>query len=200
MTIIFSRVWFVAALILLSLFLVRPGAGNYSKVLHVTLPIAGLGCAVATGNAGGYFARYVSMWVTIKATKRGLGEAEINRRPDGRYRGFPSTHTASAVFGASGLVQTCLREAPIVKTAVVVAAAFTGASRIETEHHTTWQVLAGTIWALAFERGLRRGSRGRRKFEKYWGQSRPWRLSAMTATRTWAKKRLFRPFETDQIK
>lgn len=125
--------------------------------LQVTLPLAGFGCAVATGNISGYFTRYATMWATVHTAKRSLGGTKLNQRPRGGGKGFPSGHTASAVFGASSLVHACLSNAPVLKTIVVVGAAYTGSSRIEAGKHNIWQVLAGALLALAFERGFRRG-------------------------------------------
>lgn len=146
----------LAAFLVLTLVATRPDAESYGTTLQVTLPLAGLGCAAASGSLPSYLLRYGGLWVSVKASKRGLGDAEINRRPSGGYRGFPSGHTASAVFGASSLVHACLEHAPLLKTAIVLGAGFSGASRIEAGRHTIWQVLAGAILALAFERGLRR--------------------------------------------
>lgn len=129
---------------------------RFGDTLQVVLPLAGFGCAVASGNWSGYFGRFAALWVTVHASKRGLGMARIAQRPNGHYRGMPSGHTAAATFGASALVHSCLQNAPVLKTIVVLGAAYTAGSRIEADKHDIWQVLAGALLAIAFERGLRR--------------------------------------------
>ena len=123
--------------------------------LQVALPLAGFGCAIASGSWSGYFGRFAALWVTVHVSKKGLGKASISRRPSGRYRGMPSGDTAAATFGASALVHSCLQNAPILKTMVVLGAAYTAGSRIEAGKHDIWQVLAGALLAISFERGLR---------------------------------------------
>ncbi len=172
------RTTWVAVFLIVSLGFVRPGAHGWGEVLQVSLPVTGLVCATVSGNLPSYLIRYTAMWSTVKGTKRVLGDAEINQRPNGNSRGFPSTHTASAVFGAAALVNTCLDNAPLLKTGIVVAAGFAGGSRIETGHHTIWQVLAGAIVALFYERAFRRGSRERQAFARFWDRTHPFREAA----------------------
>lgn len=157
-----TRKALVALVLVLSLLATRPGAERYGDNLQIALPLAGLGCAALTGNAGPYFARFAGMWLTLHATKRGLGDRQINERPGGGHQGFPSGHTAAAAFGAAALAQECVAHAPLLRTAVVVAAGYVGASRIEARRHDIWQVLAGVILALAFHGGFRPKSRSRR--------------------------------------
>ena len=151
----------VLIVLVLTVLLTRPDAERYGDNLQIALPLAGLGCAVLTGGAGEYFLRFTGAWIVLHSSKRGLGEPEFNLRPGGGGHGFPSGHTTAAVFGASALVNECLTRAPLVKTAVIVAAGFTGASRIEAGAHDIWQVLAGVLLGLFFERVLRGKSRAR---------------------------------------
>ncbi|MBM9593514.1 phosphatase PAP2 family protein [Roseitranquillus sediminis] len=146
----------VAAVLILTLVFSDREAERYGDNFQIALPLAALGCAVATGAGGEYLLRFLGMWTTTHASKQGLGEAAINIRPGGGDLGFPSGHTSASAFGASSLVFACLTDAPLIKTGVVFAAAFTGASRIEADKHTIWQVLAGAIWAVLWERALRR--------------------------------------------
>lgn len=122
---------------------------------QVALPLMGLGCAIATGGAAEYFLRFVAMEVIVHGTKNGLAETELNRRPNGGYRGMPSGHTAAASFGASALVQNCMRDSLPAQAAVIIAAGFTGASRIESGHHNIWQVLFGALVGWGTERAFR---------------------------------------------
>lgn len=148
----------VAIFLALALLATRPGTERYGDTLQIALPIAGLGCALAGGGSGAYFKRFAGMWVTMRGTKIALGDAAINARPTGGDRGFPSGHTAAATFGASALVNTCLANAPLFQTVVIVAAAFVGGSRIDQGRHNVWQVLAGAILAILFDRGFRRAT------------------------------------------
>jgi membrane-associated phospholipid phosphatase len=145
----------IAAFLILALALTDREAESYGDTLQVALPLAALGCSVVNGSAIEYAARYASMWLSVRLTKLTL-DGRIAQRPNGGGEGFPSGHTSSATFGASALVFSCLGDAPLLKTAVVFAAAFTGASRIEVRAHDIWQVLVGGIWGLFFERLLRR--------------------------------------------
>ena len=122
---------------------------------QVALPLLGLACAAASGSAPDYVLRYAVLWTGIRASKNALGRSPINLRPHHGDGGMPSGHTASASFGASALVHGCLAASPPARLAAVVAAGFTGASRISAEKHTIWQVLAGVLWALVCERALR---------------------------------------------
>lgn len=132
-----------------------PTAEKYGDRLQIALPLLALGCNVATGGAGDYAVRYFSMLFTVHASKNILGDAEINQRPRGGGHGFPSAHTASATIGASNLVHECIGNSPVVKTIVIVTAAFVGTSRVDAGAHTIWQVLIGAIWALVFDRAFR---------------------------------------------
>lgn len=117
--------------------------------LQIALPLAGLACAVASGQGPGFLARFTVFELVLHGSKEGLGTAPINIRPDGRLRGFPSGHTAAATFGAVGLSQTCLASSPPARLVAIAAAGFTGASRVWAERHTVFQVLAGALlgWA-----------------------------------------------------
>jgi membrane-associated phospholipid phosphatase len=149
-----------------------PRAERYGDNLQIALPILALGCSVLNGEALEYTGRYVVMFVGIHGTKRALGDVAINRRPGGSLQGMPSGHTATAAFGASALVQSCLLRQPAAQAVVILAAAFTGASRISSGAHTIWQVLAGAIWGLLCDRALRRGGAGRRLVLRLWARLR----------------------------
>lgn len=163
--------------------------------LQVALPVAGLACALAQGHGVQYTGRYLLLELGIKGPKFGLGEAEINRRPDGGYLGFPSGHTAAASFGATALVMGCLQGNPGAQAIAIIAAGFTGASRIVSDKHTIWQVLAGATWGFVavglqlaaydrgvrwvWDKGLRPAGRGlRRAVSQVWQQSRAWVTAA----------------------
>lgn len=116
--------------------------GDY---FQYALPVAGLGCAFASGQVVSYLGRYVVMQAVLTGSKDGLGNASLNMRPDGRPRGFPSGHTAAAAFGATALVRTCLAASPVASVMVVSAAGFTGYSRVLANRHSILQVVAGAL-------------------------------------------------------
>lgn len=121
--------------------------------LQIALPLAGLGCAIASGQGVRYTGRFVLMGLGYTASKRGLGEAEINARPNGGYHGFPSAHTSASTFGAVGLMQTCLAANPPAQALAAISAGFVGGTRIEVGAHDVWQVLAGALWGWIVQIG-----------------------------------------------
>ena len=150
----------VAAALILALALVRPGAERYGDSIQNALPVAGLVCAAAGGGTADYLLRSLVLAAGIHGPKNALGDAPLNRRPNGSDEGFPSGHTAAATFGASAIVRTCVSHAPVFQAAVVVAAGFVGTSRVDAGKHTIWQVLAGAIWGLLADRAFRGLGRG----------------------------------------
>lgn len=135
---------------------------------QIALPLLGLACAAVTGGAGDYALRYGVMWLGIRAGKNGLGQMPVNMRPNGGDGGMPSGHMSSASFGASALVSGCLASSPPGRITAIIAAGFTGSSRIVVGAHTIWQVLAGVLWALFCERGLRSGGFARTAGSRAW--------------------------------
>lgn len=156
---------------------------------QVALPILALGCEVMNGSGLEYVGRYVVMFVGLHGTKNALGLAPINHRPKGGLEGFPSGHTATATFGATSLMQSCVAKAPVAQIAVALAAAYTGGSRIETRWHTLTQVMAGAIWGILCSMAFRKDTAARRRIaaglarigQRLWqGISGPRRLLAAT--------------------
>ena len=124
------------------------GLGNVEQTgdsLQVALPVAGLVCAIHNGDALKYTARYFSTILVVHAVKTGLGETQLNQRPSGSLQGVPSVHTASAGFGASYLVNDCLRKNKLMQGAAIFSGAYVGASRIEAGKHFLFQVLVGAL-------------------------------------------------------
>lgn len=123
-------------------------SGNVERTgdrIQIALPLAGLACAAASGDAIRYFGRFLLLTGVGHGTKSALADHPINARPHGGHRGFPSGHTWAAAFGATGLLQTCLAANRPAQAAAVFGAGFVGASRIEAGAHTVWQVIAGAI-------------------------------------------------------
>ncbi|MBF9035052.1 phosphatase PAP2 family protein [Rhodobacterales bacterium HKCCE2091] len=140
----------------LVLVLVSMVAGRWSTEavgdrLQVTLPLAGFGCAIAGGQGVRYTGRFLLTTVSYRASKHGLGEAQLNARPNGGFEGFPSGHTTAAAFGAAGLARTCLSANPPAQAVVGLAAGLVGGTRIDVGAHNVWQVLAGAIWGWVLQ-------------------------------------------------
>ncbi|WP_339108697.1 phosphatase PAP2 family protein [Thioclava sp. GXIMD4216] len=152
----------VMGILALVIALSPPSPRRYGDHLQIALPVLALGCEIANGNGLEYLGRYVVLFAGIHGTKRTLGDIPLNTRPNGKPYGFPSGHTATATFGAASLVNSCLLSSPVAKGAVILAAAFTGASRIQSHNHDIWQVLAGAIWGIACNGLFRRESFMRR--------------------------------------
>ncbi|GGD20783.1 phosphatase PAP2 family protein [Sinisalibacter lacisalsi] len=127
-----------------------------------TLPALAGVCSVANGTWPETLLRFAAMEATVQGTKSALADAEINARPRGGERGFPSAHSAHAAFGASALVHDCVAGNPMMRAGLIVAAAFTGASRVDAGAHNAWQVLAGWIVGFGFERLWRQRKKRRR--------------------------------------
>ena len=136
---------------------VLAGSGDVEKVgdrLQVALPVAGLVCAIANGDAASYMLRFIGTNAAVHGLKRGLGDADINRRPSGSLQGFPSGHTAAAAFGASYLVHQCVQRNKALQGVAVFSAAYVGASRIEAGKHFLFQVMFGALLGWLGERGV----------------------------------------------
>lgn len=136
---------------------------RYGDRLQIALPLLAWGCEATRGAAAEYLLRFAGMFVVAHGSKRLLGEAEVNRRPSGGDHGFPSAHTSSAAIGASALVHDCIRGNAPAQAVVVIAAAFVGASRIESKAHDIWQVLAGGLLGWGADRVLRAESPARHR-------------------------------------
>jgi membrane-associated phospholipid phosphatase len=152
----------VIAMIGLVVLTTAPKVEKYGDNLQIALPLLAWGCEIANGAGLEYLGRYAVLFSGIHSIKNLLGDAEINQRPRGGGRGFPSGHTATAVFGASSLVSSCLVSNPVARMVVIVAAGFTGTSRVDVQAHTIWQVLAGAIWGLICNYALRGDTAARR--------------------------------------
>ena len=130
---------------------------GYSDRMQIALPMIASGCAAMNRSGSEYFARFVGLMVVVHGTKAALGDAEMNQRPSGSDKGFPSGHTAAAAYGASALVSDCVRGNALIAVPVVLVAAFVGGSRIELGKHDVGQVIAGGVFGWAADRALRRG-------------------------------------------
>lgn len=153
---ILVRVQVIIALLAGVVVVTEPRADRYGDNLQIALPLLALLCEANANRGAEFLLRYGVMFTAAHASKRALGDADINQRPNGGGHGFPSAHTSTAVLGASALVHGCLRANPIAQAVVLVGAGFVGSSRIEAGAHDIWQVLAGALLGLTCDRALRR--------------------------------------------
>lgn len=130
---------------------------RYGDMLQIALPVLAGACAIANGNFGDFATRFGALQLAIHIPKNTLGEIPLNLRPSGNTGGFPSGHASSATFGATSLIFNCIKNNVWVSTGLILAAAFTGISRLEAEKHNTWQVLAGWILGIFIDRVWRSG-------------------------------------------
>lgn len=153
-----NRAIVVIALLALTVATAPRAVERYGDRLQVALPMIAWGCEALNGHAAEYFLRYAVMFTVAHGTKDALGQASINMRPSGSDQGMPSAHTSTAVLGASSLLHECVAGQPIVQGVVLLAAGFTGASRISAGKHDIWQVLAGAILGWVCDRAFRRAT------------------------------------------
>jgi len=162
-----------ARLVMVALILTFAISGKQVEKLgdsyQIALPVIALGCSVTNGQAWNFFGRYLVQLVLVHGSKYALGDAQINLRPNGNTHGMPSGHSATAALGASNLVHECLGQNPWVKGAVILTAGFVGGSRIESNAHDIWQVMAGILVGWGCDRAFRKASPIAR-----WRQFRGW--------------------------
>ena len=112
-------------------------------LLQYALPVTAAVCAHHQHRLGSYAAGFVAQAAVTQGFKYGLGDAEINQRPNGQSHGFPSGHTAAAFSGATDLSLHCAPSDARVALVSGAAAALVGVSRIHADEHDFVQVLAG---------------------------------------------------------
>lgn len=147
----------IVVVLAVSIMLTQKRAEKYGDMLQIMLPVLAGACSIANGNFGDFATRLGVLELAIHIPKNTLGNIPLNLRPSGNTGGFPSGHTSSATFGATSLIFNCVKSNIWVKSALVLAAAFTGASRLEAEKHNIWQVLAGWILGFFIDRAWRKG-------------------------------------------
>ena len=124
-------------------------AGIYTLVEQDYEGLAYLGIATASTLATAFAIKYS----LASLAKSNESIASISRRPDGsgygsKYEGFPSGHTSSA-FSAAGFMQR--RYGSLWGIPTTMLATLVGVSRITSQKHTIFQVLAGA--ALGYSMG-----------------------------------------------
>ena len=113
------------------------------SVLQIALPVTAAVCATYQHRLTSYATGFVALTAVTQGLKHSLGDAPINKRPNGSAGGFPSGHTAAAFSGATDLALNCAPGSIAVGVTAGAAAALVGASRIHADEHTLLQVLAG---------------------------------------------------------
>lgn len=191
----FGRIARVHVVLAVLAFAVLNGPGNPRQIgdrLQIALPSIAFACSVLNGSGGEYALRFATMMIAAHGSKHALGQAPINIRPDGGDLGFPSAHTSAAVIGASSIVHDCVTGNPVAKALIVISAGFVGASRIDSDRHDIWQVLAGALLGWGCDRALRRDSPARRRVAGWFaGVSRrlgAGRQAALRAIQTMMKR------------
>lgn len=139
--------------------LTRPGVEKYGTSYQIALPLIALACSITNGQSVDFLFRYTAQLGVVHGSKNILGDAGINQRPSGGGKGMPSGHTATAVLGASYLVNSCIKSNIFVKVAVLAAAVFVGGSRVAVGAHDIWQVLAGAAVGWLSDRLFRTTAR-----------------------------------------
>lgn len=114
-----------------------------ATAVEIALPMLAGYCAVKQGRGKEFAASFAVETITVQGLKYGLGDAGINRRPNGGDRGFPSGHAALAMYGATNLTRKCLPQKPVLGALAYGTALAVGASRIHTRHHNAGQVFSG---------------------------------------------------------
>lgn len=112
-------------------------------VLQYALPLLAGACAVKNGQADDFLLGYVSHVAVVQGLKKGLGDARINQRPDGTGKGFPSGHTASAMYGSTSLSEKCFPDQSVLRALSYGAALLVGLSRLDANRHDLTQVGSG---------------------------------------------------------
>lgn len=116
---------------------------NAGDALTYALPLTAAVCAWQQDRLASYLTGFAVMAVTVEGLKAGLGDADINQRPNGETGGFPSGHTAAAASGAADLSLHCAPGNPWVAAATGAATVMVGAWRIDADEHDLLQVVAG---------------------------------------------------------
>ena len=127
---------------------------QFGDALQIALPLAALTCAANQGRAGETALGFAVQAAAVNGSKAALGDARINQRPDGTGRGFPSGHSASAMFGAANLAKFCYQGRPALQFVSYSLALTVGLSRVDADRHTPLQVAAGLAFGY-FANGLR---------------------------------------------
>ncbi|MDO5612064.1 MAG: phosphatase PAP2 family protein [Paracoccus sp. (in: a-proteobacteria)] len=118
---------------------------NFGTAMKYGLPAAAALCALRDDRGEDFAVRGAVQVGLVLALKHLFQDSAIGRRPSGGGDGFPSGHTAAAMFGAADLAGKCFADDPLAGAAVYGAAGMTGLSRIHAGEHTPAQVMSGAL-------------------------------------------------------
>jgi membrane-associated phospholipid phosphatase len=118
---------------------------RFGDIGQIVLPVIAGICAVRQQRFGDFAAGFGTTQVVVHGLKRTLGDARLNHRPNGTLQGFPSGHTAAAVFGATSIARHCVPDRPILGGLAYGTAAAVGISRIAADKHDPFQVGVGAL-------------------------------------------------------
>lgn len=121
------------------------GLQRAGDILQIALPAMAAGCALQRNQFRSFAAGLATNLIVVEGLKQGLGNARINRRPDGTGNGFPSGHTAAAFFGATSLARNCFAERRGLGLAAYALATTVAVSRVNSGRHNVGQVAAGAL-------------------------------------------------------
>lgn len=115
-------------------------------ILQFALPALAAGSAAYNGSWAslGRFTRVLGATMATTAILRVSINAE---RPNGHSYSFPSGHTAAAFSGA---VYLAMNNGPAIGVPAMIAATFTGISRVISQNHYPQDVIVGAGIALAY--------------------------------------------------
>ncbi|MXU64952.1 phosphatase PAP2 family protein [Oceanomicrobium pacificus] len=123
--------------------------------LQIALPVTAAFCSFGKSAFKDFAGRFVLNMGLVHGSKNLLGEAQINKRPNGGDKGFPSGHTAASMQGAAYLARECVRSNPWAQATLFGAAMFVGGSRIEAGKHFLFQVIWGGLVGFMADRAFR---------------------------------------------
>ncbi|MDO5630965.1 MAG: phosphatase PAP2 family protein [Paracoccus sp. (in: a-proteobacteria)] len=123
---------------------------NFGTAMKYALPAAAALCALRDDRAEDFAVRGALQVGLVLGLKHLFQNSDIGRRPSGGGDGFPSGHTASAMFGAADLAGKCFDDDPLAGAAAYGAAGMTGLSRLHAGEHTPAQVMSGALIGLSF--------------------------------------------------
>jgi len=121
-------------------------------ILHIAIPVAGLGMALAKHDQEGVYQLGKTMATNLAATyalKYATNDTAWGERPNGEDYSFPSGHASNSCAGATFIGQ---RYGWRYGSMAMIPAAYVGWSRVDADKHYTRDVIAGC--ALGVVSGL----------------------------------------------
>ncbi|MDS9468466.1 phosphatase PAP2 family protein [Paracoccus sp. MBLB3053] len=123
---------------------------EFGTAMKYGLPLTAAICAADQDRLEDFAVRGILQTALVWGLKEYFDGEPISRRPSGEGKGFPSGHTAAALFGASDLAGKCFDDKPEAGALAYGAAGLTGWSRVHAGAHTPEQVWSGALIGLTF--------------------------------------------------